>query len=98
MNIPTPVVGFGTLSSGEVILIFLVCLLFFGAKRLPELARSLGKSLHEFKKAASEVEDSFRTAMNETDLKKPAAGGPPPASLPPPAPKAPEATTPEKTV
>jgi sec-independent protein translocase protein TatA len=53
------------LSGWEIILIFVVVLLFFGAKRLPELSRSFGKSLREFKKATSEIEDDFRTAMEE---------------------------------
>lgn len=39
----------------EIILIFLVVLLFFGAKRLPEVARSMGKAMSEFKKAKDEV-------------------------------------------
>lgn len=55
------------LSSWEIILIFLVVLLFFGAKRLPDLFRSFGKSLREFKKATSEIEDDIRTAMDEEE-------------------------------
>lgn len=38
----------------EVLLVLVVVLIFFGAKRLPELARSLGKSLGEFKKGRDE--------------------------------------------
>lgn len=38
----------------EVLLVFLVILLLFGAKKLPELSRSLGKSLSEFKKGQRE--------------------------------------------
>ncbi len=40
----------------EVLLVFVVILLLFGAKKLPELARSLGKSLGEFKKGKAEGE------------------------------------------
>jgi len=58
-----PIAFIQNLSSWEIILIFLVVLLFFGAKRLPELFRSLGKSMKEFKKATSEIEDDIRTAM-----------------------------------
>lgn len=54
------------LSSWELILIFMVVLLFFGAKRLPSLAKSLGKSLREFKNATSGIENDLRNAM-ETD-------------------------------
>ena len=42
----------------EILLILLVVLLLFGAKRLPDLARSLGKSLREFKKGREEGEAS----------------------------------------
>ena len=49
----------------EILLIFLIVLLLFGAKRLPELFKSFGKSIREFKKATSEIEDDFRTAMDE---------------------------------
>lgn len=55
----------------EIFLIFFVILLLFGAKRLPELFRSFGKSLKEFKKATSEIEDEVSSAMEQADLKKP---------------------------
>ena len=42
----------------EILLILLVVLLLFGAKRLPDLARSLGKSLREFKKGREEGDES----------------------------------------
>ena len=43
---------------GELIVILLIVLLLFGASRLPEIARALGKSIKEFKKAAKEnIED-----------------------------------------
>ena len=40
---------FGGLGMGEMLLIFLVVLLLFGAKRLPEIGRSMGRGLREFK-------------------------------------------------
>ena len=55
-----------------MILIFLIVLLLFGAKRLPELFKSLGKSIREFKKATTEIEEDIRTAMDE-EPKKPSA-------------------------
>lgn len=60
-----PIAFIQNLSSWEIILIFMVVLLFFGAKRLPDLFRSFGKSLREFKKATSEIEDDIRSAMEE---------------------------------
>lgn len=50
---------FGNIGGWEVVLILALALLLFGAKRLPEIARSLGKSLREFKKATKEVKDEF---------------------------------------
>ncbi|ADE54538.1 Sec-independent protein translocase subunit TatA/TatB [Coraliomargarita akajimensis] len=70
------------LSSWELILIFLVVLLFFGAKRLPELFHSFGKSMREFKRATSDIEDDIRTAMETEEAPK----------KPTPAPKKVEAT------
>ncbi len=46
------------LGTGELIIIFCVVLLLFGGKRLPELARSLGRGIREFKGACNEVEES----------------------------------------
>jgi len=43
---------------GELILILLILLLLFGAKRLPEIGRSLGRSLGEFKRGMKESEES----------------------------------------
>ena len=46
---------FGGLGPWELMLIFLVVLLIFGAKRIPEIAQGLGKGIKEFKKAAHEI-------------------------------------------
>jgi sec-independent protein translocase protein TatA len=59
----------------EALLILFIFLLLFGANKMPELARGLGKSIREFKKAASGVESEVRRAMEEepvTPAKKPA--------------------------
>ena len=45
--------AFFNLGTGEVIILLLVILLLFGAKRLPELARGLGKGINEFKDAVN---------------------------------------------
>ena len=52
----------GPLGGPEIILIFIVILLLFGAKKLPELARGMGKSLGEFKRAKDEFEHEIMTA------------------------------------
>jgi len=56
----------------EVMLILFIFLLLFGANKMPELARGIGKSIREFKKAASGVEEEVRRAMEEEPV-KPAA-------------------------
>ena len=50
---------FGSFGWQELILILLIVLLLFGAKKLPEVARSLGKALAEFKKSARETKKEF---------------------------------------
>jgi sec-independent protein translocase protein TatA len=57
------------LGGQELILILLIILLLFGAKKLPELARGLGKGMKEFKKAQNETEDEFNTSADEKPKK-----------------------------
>lgn len=52
----------GPLGGQEMFLILIVILLLFGAKKLPELARGMGRSLGEFKKAKDEFEHEIMTA------------------------------------
>jgi sec-independent protein translocase protein TatA len=54
----------------ELIIILFIVLLLFGAKKLPELAKGLGRSMKEFKKAATDVEEDFREAMDAVDPEK----------------------------
>ena len=56
----------GMIGGQEWIWIFVVLLLLFGAKKLPELARGIGKSLGEFKKAREEFEHEITTAETES--------------------------------
>jgi len=51
----------------ELIVIFLVALLVFGPKRLPELAKSLGKGLGDLKRAFHDVKDQVETEFHETN-------------------------------
>lgn len=57
----------------EMVLIFLAVLLLFGAKRLPEIARSLGKASNEFKKARREFSDVANDITSEANTPVPAA-------------------------
>ena len=49
----------GSLGAWEILLILLVVLLVFGAKRIPELARGLGKGIREFKDATNDLKQEF---------------------------------------
>lgn len=63
----------GSLGGQEIVIIFLIVLLLFGAKKLPELARGIGKSMGEFKKAREDFEKEITTA--ETDVRVKSAPG-----------------------
>lgn len=53
------------ISGPEIIVIFIVVLLLFGAKKIPEIARGLGKGLNEFKKAANEIKKEIQDTGND---------------------------------
>jgi len=61
----------GMIGTQDMILFFLVVLLLFGAKKLPELARGLGKTMGEFKKAREEFDREIThvIAQGETEAK-----------------------------
>ena len=62
----TSYLGFlGPVGGPEMIMIFVVILLLFGAKKLPELARGVGKSMGEFKKAREEFEREITRSEEE---------------------------------
>ena len=66
----TPVIfAIGLPSGSEWMLIFLAVLLLFGAKKLPEFARGLGRSMGEFKKARQEFEHEITKTVEEKDAK-----------------------------
>ncbi len=54
----------------ELILIILVVLIFFGAKRIPELAKGLGKGIREFKDATKEIKNDIEDGIQKDDKKK----------------------------
>lgn len=61
------------LGGQEMVIIFLIVLLLFGAKKLPELARGVGKSMGEFKKAREDFEKEITRSEDEIRIKE-AAG------------------------
>lgn len=60
----------GAFGGWEWIIIVLVILLFFGAKRIPELARGLGKGINEFKKAQDEIRKEIDKGGEESETQK----------------------------
>mgnify|MGYP006099165645 CR=1 FL=1 len=62
--------GLGGLGMMEMVMIFMVVLLLFGAKRLPEIGSSLGKGIREFKGSIREIEKEVKSA-GENDKESP---------------------------
>jgi sec-independent protein translocase protein TatA len=61
---------FGSIGVQEILLILLIVLLLFGAKKLPEVGRGLGKGIREFKKASRDLTDSVTGEENEKESEK----------------------------
>ncbi|MEQ9221348.1 MAG: twin-arginine translocase TatA/TatE family subunit [Cyclobacteriaceae bacterium] len=58
---------FGMPSGGELLVIGIFIIIFFGAKKIPEIARGLGKGIREFKDAAREVKKEIDAGVKSTD-------------------------------
>jgi sec-independent protein translocase protein TatA len=81
------------LGGTEVVLVLVVVLLLFGAKKIPELAKGLGTGIKEFKKATREVTDEIQNTTTDTPpAAKPVPPAPSRADLP-----GSQSTTPPKT-
>ena len=92
---------FGSIGMPELILIFIVALLVFGPKKLPELGKSLGRGLAEFKRASDDlkktIEDEIEQGKREAEAVKrqvSEAGSTLAGAAGIEAPRAPEATVP----
>tara|TARA_B100000676_G_scaffold219223_1_gene216150 strand:- start:318 stop:509 length:192 start_codon:yes stop_codon:yes gene_type:complete len=59
--------GIGTI---EILIILFIVLLLFGAKRLPELAKGLGKGINEFKKASNDIKEEVAKVTQEDSAEK----------------------------
>ncbi len=69
----------GGIGTWEILVIFLVLLLLFGAKRIPEIARGLGKGVTEFKNAVRDVKEEIETA-DTPSISAPSTDSPPSAT------------------
>jgi TatA/E family protein of Tat protein translocase len=70
----------------ELLVILVVALLVFGPQKLPELARSLGKAMNEFRRASSDLRASFQEAVDAPEAPTPRRPGAPPTIAAPTAP------------
>lgn len=71
MNFPVFTLAFiEGLGGPEMLLILVLILVMFGKDKLPELARGIGKSMKELKKATSNVEDEFKRALQEDEYRQ----------------------------
>jgi len=87
---------FGSIGMPELIIILVIALIIFGPRKLPELGRSLGRSINEFKKASNELRSTLEEEIRVEETKDratTAASATPPAATPPPV----DATTVSRT-
>ena len=74
---------FGSLGFPELIVIFVIALIIFGPRKLPEIGKSLGKSLAEFKKASNELRSTLEEEIRiEEQREQVKVAPPPPVSAP----------------
>lgn len=62
---------FFDIGSSELLLIFLVIVIFFGANKIPELARGLSKGIRQFKDATGSIQREIENSINEQETQKP---------------------------
>jgi sec-independent protein translocase protein TatA len=67
--------GFGNFGGPDVFIILLIVLILFGAKKLPDLARSLGQSMNEFKKAREDIDRELHEAGKSTSAPSSSSNG-----------------------
>ena len=75
---------FGPIGMPELIIILTLALIIFGPRKLPELGRSLGKSLGEFKRASNELRSTLDEEIRLEEERTERAAAPPPPPVPEP--------------
>lgn len=82
----------GSIGLPEILLIFLVVLLIFGAKRIPEIARGLGKGIREFKDATNDIKRELTIEDDARRIQQPPQAGVPRGQAAPPQEAAPRSS------
>jgi len=75
---------FGTLGGPEVVLILVIALIVFGPRRLPEIGKSMGKMLAEFRKASNDFKRTIEDELEAEKVRESQPPATPPAASPPP--------------
>ena len=71
----------GTIGVPELIIIFVIALIVFGPKKLPELGKSLGKGLSEFRRASNELRSTIEDEVRAIESESPTTTRPDPNSV-----------------
>ena len=71
---------FGSIGMPELIIILVIALIIFGPRKLPELGKSLGRSLNEFKKASTDLQNTLEQEIKIEEQKEAAAKAPAPVA------------------
>jgi TatA/E family protein of Tat protein translocase len=77
---------FGSIGMPELIIILVIALIIFGPRKLPELGKSLGRSLSEFRRASNELRSTLEEEIRTEEQQKAAPKVAAPAEEPPAAP------------
>jgi len=85
---------FGSIGMPELIIIFVIALIIFGPRKLPELGRSLGKSLAEFKRASNELKSTLEEEIRIEEQQQQRSAETAKPAVPAPAPTLHQETTP----
>jgi TatA/E family protein of Tat protein translocase len=74
---------FGSIGMPELIIILVIALIIFGPRKLPELGKSLGRSLNEFKKASTDLQNTLEQEIKIEEQKEAASKTAPPHTVTP---------------
>jgi sec-independent protein translocase protein TatA len=76
---------FGSIGMPELVVIFVIALVVFGPRRLPEIGRSLGRSIAEFKRAMNQLQETLEEEVRRDEQRAASTPQPAASDAPPPA-------------